>query len=567
MAAVTATILSAGRPMDPTVELLSIDIHREVDRIPHAELRVLDGSSARRQFAVSTSQFFEPGADIQIKLRHEGADERTVFRGLVVRHGVEVGHAGSILVVRLKDAAVRLTGVRQSAVFRDTSDAAVVKKLLSRAGVKAGMIAETTVKHPEMVQCNCTPWDFILSRADALGLLVVVEDGEVSLRKMAIEGPAVHRFEYGVDEIFELELEADAEHQQRAVESIAWDMKGLKPTTPRKAKVPGPSPGNLDGGKLGSAVGRDTCTLAHWAPVPPDELQAWADAVLARSRMSLLRGRLAVPGFAGLKTLDVMEISGVGERFDGKTLVTGLRQRVDSAGWRTDVQFGLPPEAFARREHILDVPASGLLPAASGLHVGVVAEFEADPEDEVRVKVLVPGLDRTKSVWARLAAPDAGKARGYFFRPEPGDEVIVGFLYDDPRRPVILGSLFGSKNAPPEALGKPSKENARKGIVTRKGTVIQFEDGDGAAVLIKTPGGATLRLDDAEGTVSLSDKNNNAITLDANGMTLKSAKALKIEAKGTVEIKGVGITLKDSQGLKIDASGAVEIKGSKVDIK
>src|SRR5215510_14885612 len=105
MPAVTPTILSGGTAMDPTYDLVSIDIRRECNRIPQAELRVLDGNAATREFPVSDSGFFDPGAEIEIKLRYEGDEDATVFKGPVVRHGMETSDRGSVLVIVAKDAA------------------------------------------------------------------------------------------------------------------------------------------------------------------------------------------------------------------------------------------------------------------------------------------------------------------------------------------------------------------------------------------------------------------------------------------------------------------------------
>jgi Rhs element Vgr protein len=546
MPAVTATILSNGRVLDPACEVLSIDIRREVDRIPQAEVRLIDGSAAQQRFALSDTKFWEPGAEIEIKLRYEGQRDERVFKGVVVRHGVEASSSGSTLVIGCKDAAVRLTAARQSSVFRSMTDGAIIQKILQDAGLEIGRIADTRPEHPEMVQYHCSPWDFMLSRADAQGLLVLAEDGKISARKIAIQGEPRHRFSYGISEIFDLEIEADAGQQPESVESLGWDAKKQQPTEASRAKKVQLTPGNLDGERLGKALGNGTRRLCHPVPLAADELQAWADAGMARSRMALLRGRLAIPGSAEIGLLDVISIQGVGERFNGKTLVTGLRHRLDAAGWQTDVQFGLPAEGFAQRPHILDAPAAGLLPAVSGLQLGVVADFEEDPDKELRVKVVLPGIDSKKSaaVWARLAAPEAGKGRGYFFRPEPKDEVVVAFLNGDPRCPVILGALYGSKNEPPSAMGALDDKNEKRGIVTRKGSVIGFVDGDEASVFIQTPKGGKLLLDDGEESISLSDKHGNSITMSKDGIVVKSAKELNLEADQAVQIKGSEVNVK-----------------------
>ncbi|HEX8113620.1 MAG TPA: type VI secretion system tip protein VgrG [Kofleriaceae bacterium] len=545
MPAVTPTILSDGNPLDPAVELCSIDIRREVDRIPQAELRVLDGDAARRQFAASDSGFFDPGAQIEIKLRYEGEPDATVFKGVVVRQRVEAGHDGSLLVIGLKDHAVKLVAARRYAVFENKTDDAIVKQVISDAGLTAGKVTATQPQHAEMVQYDATPWDFLLSRADAQGLLTVVDDGAISLLPMAISGSPAHRFEYGIDEILDFEIETDASGQFESVESVGWSAADAKPTDAHKAKSVTASPGDLDGAKLAKALGNGTCTLTHAVPISPDELGAWADATMARSRLSMCRGRLAIPGLAALKLLDVMEIAGVGKRFAGQTLVTGIRHIVDRKGWRTDVQFGLSPERFSRREQIQDAPAAGLLPGVSGLQIGVVAAFEADPDKELRVRVQLPTLDPTKGlVWARLACPDAGSGRGYYFRPDKDDEVVVGFLNDDPRYPVILGSLYGSKNAPAAAAGTPDDKNQNKGVFTRKGTTLGFVDGDKPSVFIETPNKNKLLLDDDGETVVLTDQHGNSITLSKDGIVLKSAKDLKIDAGGNVEIKGAKVDVK-----------------------
>ncbi len=107
MSTVTPTILSQGKAMDPAYALLSLDVRREVGRIPRADLVLVDGEVARRKFAISDTAFFEPGKEIEIKLRWEGegkGDQR-VFKGVVVRHGVEATEDGSLLAVEIKDSA------------------------------------------------------------------------------------------------------------------------------------------------------------------------------------------------------------------------------------------------------------------------------------------------------------------------------------------------------------------------------------------------------------------------------------------------------------------------------
>jgi Rhs element Vgr protein len=542
----TATILSGGSPIDPGYALLSIDIRREVNRIPSARLVLVDGDSAVRRFSISNAEFFAPGKEIEIRLRYEGATQNaSVFKGRVMCHGVEADREDSRLWVELKDAAIKLTQVRNGKVFRQQTDAQVIKSIIEAGGLMIGELPPTEPKHPEIVQYYCTDWDFILSRADAYGLLVVVNDGKITLQKIDLQGQPRRSFEYGLSEIYNFEIEANATHQYSELQSVGWDLKAQKITEPRRADAFGLSQSNLDGMSLGKTVGFGAYTLSHPVPVDPQELQAWANGRMVRSRMSMIRGRLAVPGFADIKLLDLIVIAGVGERFNGKTPITGICHRLDAEGWRTDLQFGLSPHGFCRESNIQEAPSAGLIPAVSGIQIGVVGGFKEDPEKQFRVELVLPCIGAEAGpVWARLASPDAGKGRGQFFRPEPGDEVVVGFLNDDPRQPVILGALYSTANAPPTDLSQMTDKNLQKGFVTKKGTTIRFVDDEKASVFIETPQKNKIRFDDGSEGIYISDQHGNTLTMDQNGIKLKSAKDLTIEASGNVEIKGSKVNMK-----------------------
>ncbi|MBL8473307.1 MAG: type VI secretion system tip protein VgrG [Rhodocyclaceae bacterium] len=543
MPAVTATITSNGSAMDPAYQVLAIDVVREVNRIPYARLTLIDGDVAKRKFEVSDSGFFDPGNKIDIKLRWEGvpSSEKLVFSGLVVAQSIETDPHRSLLTVDLKDAAVKLTRSPTSMVFNEQTDDEVTKAILGAQGIKAGDIAATKAKHEKLVQFGCTDWDFIMSRADVNGLLACVTDGSLSLVKPKLSGSPKKSFDYGIDEIYAIELEADAQSQYSDISSVAWDPKDQQMSSPAAAQNVNLAPGNLSASGLAAAIGGDKRVLASPAPASSDELQSWADATLARGRLALVRGRLCVPGLTDLAYLDLIEIKGVGKHFTGKALLTGWRHRVSDQGWMTDLRLGLGVEWFAARSDVAARPAAGLLPPIGGLQIGLVEGYEDDPEKEFRVKVRVPVLGADQPpLWARLAAPDAGKGRGYFFRPEAGDEVVLGFFNDDPRQPVIIGALFGSANTPPEGLENLSDKNENKGLVSRAGTKILFKDTDSgkSALNIETASGNKIVLDDDAKSITITDQHGNSVAMDQNGMTLKSAKDFTLEASGKVQIKG-----------------------------
>ena len=547
MNVVTPTILSSGQQMDATFELISIEIIKEVNRIPYAQLVLIDGDVARQTFSVSNSDFFEPGKEIEIKLRYEGmpAKEASVFKGVVTKQGVEATLQGSLLTVTLKDKAVKLTLGRKNAIYREKTDDKIIKEVVSNRGLKTGLVETSAVKHLELVQYDATDWDFILSRAELNGLLVSVDDGQLSLIKPLLDGDAEYTFEYGISEIYDFEIEADAVHQYADVQTIAWDVKKQTLSEAVSASPFTLTQGNLDGAQIAEAIGAETATVIHPVSLSSEELKPWSDGLLAHSRLAMIRGHLGVPGIGAIKPLNIIEVVGIGERFNGKTLVTGIRHLVSLNGWQTDVQFGLNPERFTERTDIAAPGAAGHLPPIHGLQIGVVDSFKEDPDKEFRVRVRLSGMEtQMGTVWARLATPDAGSGRGYFFRPEPDDEVIVGFFNDDPRQAVILGAMYSSKNKPPADMAKLEEKNIAKGIVTKTGTTISFTDDTDSILLIKTPGENSITLDDAAQSILIQDQHGNAITMSKDGIGIMSDKDVIIEASGDVNIKGSQVDIK-----------------------
>ncbi|NEO45324.1 MAG: Rhs element Vgr protein, partial [Moorea sp. SIO4A3] len=288
--------------------------------------------------------------------------------------------------------------------------------------------------------------------------------------------------------------------------------------------------------QLAKTIGADNYQLISLAPLDDQEVKAWADAKLQKSRLSLFKGRLKLPGFADIKPGDIIKLDGIGKRFNGKTLVTAIRHQFSRQCWQTYVQFGLSASWFYQQTNdIFDTPVAGLIPAIHGLQIGIVDKYEADPEKQFRVKVRIPSIETDGIVWARLASVEAGNQRGIFFRPETGDEVILGFINDDPRQAIIIGAVHSEKNALPTGF-EVTQENNKKGIVTKESLKILFDD-ENKLIEISTPKGNTLKLSEQDKGINLEDENGNTITMDDQGIKIKSSKDIVMEGKN-ITIKG-----------------------------
>src|SRR3954470_5405642 len=114
----------------------------------------------------------------------------------------------------------------------------------------------------------------------------------------------------------------------------------------------------------------------------------------------------------------------------------------------------------------------------NGITVGIVSSLK-DDENLGRIRVRYPVLDDEESEMARVATLMAGGDRGSRFLPEPGDEVLIAFEQNDPRRPYVVGSLWSTADRPPEDDGDQEANN-RRFIKSRAGALIGFDDKAGS---------------------------------------------------------------------------------------
>ena len=557
----TFSIRVNGQEIRGEYQVASISVSREVNKIASAQVVLYDGDPASEQFAISSSQDFVPDAEIEIQAGYQ-RDEKTIFKGRIVRQSIRIyQNRPSILKVECKHPALRLATGRKNAYFYEQKDSDIIKNLAQAVSVSVSVKA-TQVKHPEMVQFYASDWDFIVSRAEANGLFVFCEDGKIKVEAPNFSAAPKVSVKYG-STVLEMEAEVDARQQFKSVKASAWDAKkqAMKEVGARDPRVVGP--GNLSSSKLADVVGLNAYEMRHGGQINDQELQEWANAQWLKSQLSRVRGRVRFQGFPDVLPGDMIELGGVGDRFNGKAFVSGVRQEIDASNWETDVSFGMSHEWFSQSyEDLMSLPAEGLLPAIHGLQLGIVTKLEQDPEGEDRVRVRIPMIDTSgEGVWARVACMDAGKERGAFFRPEINDEVVVGFLQDDPRYPVILGQFNSSKHPAPV---QATDTNHEKGIYTRDKLKLVFND-EKKSITLETPGGQSLVIDDDAGSIVITDKNGNTLTLDSNGISLESGKDITIKASTAVKVEsGTDLGLKAGTQLKAEGSAGAELSTSAI---
>lgn len=550
---ITYKILIEGEELPGTYGVMSIVVSKEVNRIPMAQVVLVDGDASQNDFPLSNEDLLIPGKKIEIQAGYHSDDE-TIFKGMIVKHSIKVRSGASNLIIECKDEAVKMTIGRKSKYFYDSKDSDVFEEIIGTYSLDVDVEA-TDYSHKELVQYNASDWDFIVSRAQANGKLCFVNDGKVTIKKPDFAQTELETVAYGMS-MLDFDAEIDARNQLKKATSFTWN-----PADQELVETEGADPGvslngNLSSSDLADVVGLENLELRHGGRVDDALMQGWADATLLFQQLSKVRGRVKFQGIPAVLPNTTIKLEGVGDRFNGKVYVTGVFHTVANGNWTVDVQFGLNPEWFSETYEINPPAASGLLPAIKGLHVGVVTQLQEDPDGEDRILVKIPIINsEEQGIWCRVSTLDAGDGRGSFFRPEIEDEVIVGFINEDPNQGIVLGMMNSSAKPAPIVA---SDDNHEKGFVTRSEMKFMFND-EKKSVTIETPGGKKFTMDEDKGVITLEDEHKNIITMDDKGITMESAGEIGIKASKDLKLEGMNVSIKASAQFKAEGSAGAEV--------
>ena len=151
---------------------------------------------------------------------------------------------------------------------------------------------------------------------------------------------------------------------------------------------------------------------------------------------------------------------------------------------------------------------SGAFPK-SHEQMGRVVE-NADPLGlgRVRVQMVWQEAGSEKTPWIRLLQPHSGSGKGFYFVPEIGEEVLVGFQGGNAEKPYVIGTQYNGK----EKSGYADKENNIKAVHTRSGHKLVFTEDE---------------------SILITDKSGNEILLDTKGsnITITAPETMTLNAK------------------------------------
>jgi uncharacterized protein involved in type VI secretion and phage assembly len=166
-----------------------------------------------------------------------------------------------------------------------------------------------------------------------------------------------------------------------------------------------------------------------------------------------------------------------------------------------------------------------------------------DVEGMGRIRVRFHWMkEHEKSPWLRVASLYAGSGKGFFALPEKGEEVIVAFEGDQPARPYVAGCVYNGK------------------------TTCDFANAGNDLKIFQTRSGNKIQLDDAAGSIMISDKVGNSMQLDGSGMVHVTANDMLVLRCGDAIIKlnKDGAITMNGKELSVSTSSDVRLKGQTI---
>lgn len=547
-----------GTQIESSYKLFRIQIFKEVNKLSRATISIMGGDPKENNFDESEEPIFATGSEVEISLGYEQSNI-LVFKGIISKHalqikkGFQTSATNNLLIIECVDKAVKLTNTYTTEIYEDKLDSDIITMLISNAPGVTKTVSFTSVINDFLPKYNCNDWDFIIQRAEANGMIVLNSDNVITVTepKPLLTIPEL-TLTYG-NGMIDFHAEVDATTQYSTFDIISYDPFNEEAVSSVSQEPSLVDQGNLEGLTISKDVSPSKNELSISSILTSSEAKNIADAYLMKSRLSRLVGKICVKGINNIDIGSIVTLVGFGARFSGMAYVTYLSHEFQGGSFKTWIGFGMRYNPIENKNKI-DI--SKYTSKIEGLHIGKVTKIDADPNDELRIQVNIPTLKATgDGLWAKLATLYAGEEAGSFFIPEVDSQVVVSFLSNDSRYPVILGSLYTKTTKPYKTI---DPENQFKAILSKEKLTLEFDDVE-KIITVKSSDDNYIKIKETDKEIEITDINENTILTSADGIKLDSAKDITIEAKGK-------ITLKGSKGVNIDGGSKLTIKAGAIEM-
>ena len=505
------------------------------------------------------------GAAVQVSaIAQVEHPETPLVKGDVVSIDCDYSPAGAEVIVRGYGSSHRLHRGRRTRTFLNVTDTEIVKRVAQEAGIELGDVEPTSEVYDHVAQPNISDWEFISGRAARIGYEVWLTEDKLCFGKPRSAAEAPEAADESADSessdprqlvfarnLREFRGRLSAAEQVGEVEVRAWDTTRKEPITASAPAATVSAELELSDPDTMAGFFGDPAFVAVRRPMRTAALaDAVAKALAERIGSAFAEAEGVARGHPELRAGTAVNISGVGEDFSGKYVLSHVRHVLDREGYQTHFTISgrqnrsllgmVASNSAAAHNASADVAAP---PVFGGLVRGIVDD-NADPENLGRVKVRMPWLNADfTSAWAPVMQLGAGPESGTMFIPAVNDEVLVGFEHGDVDWPIVVGGLFNGSDKPPAySHYLDNGQVHRRSIVSRLGHQIALSDDSG------NESGIAIVTKDATVSIGLNARD----------------KKLSLVCQGEIEIKADGEMKISGPKITMQAEGELILKGSQI---
>jgi uncharacterized protein involved in type VI secretion and phage assembly len=263
------------------------------------------------------------------------------------------------------------------------------------------------------------------------------------------------------------------------------------------------------------------------------------------AKMVVLKGSSTNPSFRIGDTVSINESAFSQEQHHGEFMVTGIRHYCSANGSYHNMFEGIPADVATPHVDLSNIPYCEPQSAT-------VVENN-DPKGLGRIKVKFRWMQQGQTPWIRVVSSSGGGDKGLFIMPEVGEEIIAEFEGGNAEQPFVIGSTYNGK-------AKSSYGNAGNDVKA-----------------LKTRSGNMIVLNDAVGSVTVTDKNGSSMAMDGAGnitinsqtlVTVKTDDHIIVDAPNKIEFISKEIHIKGSELVVIGEGPAqitIDNKANKID--
>lgn len=327
-------------PRDVLHDVTSVSYRDGVDRIDSFELTVNNWDTEQRTFKYSNGPTFLPGKELELWLGYFGPDplERVMTGEITALRPTFPASGPPVLAVSALDVLHRFRTAQHTEVYTGVTDSQVAQKIGGRLKIPVATAPLNEKPYPYLLQDNEYDIVFLLNRARQIGYKLWVEESDTKQPTLHFKpteqrAPVTYRLAWG-ESLIDFQPELTTARQVKEVIVRAWDRKKKSPITGKATRA---ALGLRHDDEVEQAFNqRMDITSAVVADQKEADRMAMGHLLdIAHEMVTATGSTIGVPD---LQAGRIVQIDGLGKRFDGRYFLTATTHTLNDAGYITSFE-------------------------------------------------------------------------------------------------------------------------------------------------------------------------------------------------------------------------------------